>query len=251
MKVYLDLVFAANFLGDFLCLALTGSLYMKSSLLRIAAASFLGGIYGTVCVLPGFGFLSSLPAKAFAGFLLTAAAYAPVPFRQLARLWVTFIISSMLLCGAADFIIGRTPAAHAFFAVLFCACVLYCLFTVFKNRICSKYLACELCFGGKKVKACGFYDSGNRLGYDHNAMRVIVADESILKQLCGENACLLNLCEWTDTVELPFSGAAGGVLTGIRLDYVKVGGSVYRDVILGISAGPLPEKLILHCTMAG
>ena len=62
MTVYLDLVMGLNFVVDFLLLLgtnrLTGS---PPGAARAALAAAVGGLYGGMCLLPGFAFLSKLP----------------------------------------------------------------------------------------------------------------------------------------------------------------------------------------------
>ena len=81
-------------------------------------------------------------------------------------------------------------------------------------------------------------------------MRVIVASESVLKELIAPEATEANLAEWVkEPIYIPFSGAAGGIMQGIRLDYAKVLGRRYNDVVLAVCKTSMADKVILHSTM--
>ena len=252
MTIYLDLVFLMNFFGDFLCLCLTSGIYRRTPLWRRALAAAIGGIYGAAAVLPGLGFLGSLPVKAVAGVMIANAAYLPAGLVETARAACVFVISSMLLCGGAELFLKYDGQPALVLTLLGIACLLWCALAALRSRIYARHMSCVLCFKKKKVRTYGFYDSGNRLIAGENGSRVIVADSSMLAKLLGEGAALTNMTEWVNEDEIlhiPFGGAAGGVLLGLRLDYATVGGRRYDDVILGITPNRMEEKLVLHSTM--
>lgn len=251
MTIYIDLVFMTNFIGDFLCLWLASAVYRRIPVWRRIISAGVGGIYGAAAVLPGMGWLG-LPAVKFAAAIIVAAsAYLPARPAELARVTAVFLLSSMLLCGGVEMAAAAGAGQIRLVLTLFgAACLLCCVLSVVKTRIYSRYLTCELCCGGRKVRTCGFYDSGNRLLFGENGSRVIVADERILKKLFSESATAANLGEWTDNVlHIPFSGAAGGVMYGVKLDYVKIDGRRYDDVVLAVSQNHLEDGLVLHSTM--
>ena len=252
MRIYIDLVFLANFFGDFLCLCLTSAVYRRISLPRRLAAAVIGGLYGAAAVLPHMGFLGLLPVKAAAAVFIAACAYLPAPPAEALRAAAVFVISSMLLCGGAEFILSNGGGGTVILTVFGAACLLCCALTALRSRIYSRYLPCEICYHKKKLRSCGFYDSGNRLILNETGMRVIVADERVLEKLFGTGACAANLAEWVGSEEIlriPFYGAAGGELVGLKLDYAKVCGRRYDDVALGICENKLPDRIILHSTM--
>ena len=252
VRIYIDLVFSVNFLGDFLCLCLTSAAYRRITLPRRLIAAVIGGLYGAAAVLPHMEFLGLLPVKAAAAVFVAACAYLPAPPPEILRASAVFVISSMLLCGGAEFILACGGGSAVILTVFGVACLLCCALTAFKSRIYSRYLPCEICYHKKKLRSCGFYDSGNRLILSENGMRVIVADERVLEKLFGTGACAANIAEWVGTEEIlriPFYGASGGELVGLKLDYAKVCGRRYDDVVLGICENKLPDRIILHSTM--
>ena len=73
-----------------------------------------------------------------------------------------------------------------------------------------------------------------------------------MKKLFSPVATVFNINEWVASerlVSVKFSGAAGGVMQGIILDYAKVDSRRYENIILAVSENPLADALVLHSTM--
>ena len=61
MEVYLDMVMVLNFLIDFLLLTAADRLCgFQSKIRRLLLGGLIGGVYGGVCLLPGFSFMGNL-----------------------------------------------------------------------------------------------------------------------------------------------------------------------------------------------
>ena len=76
MVVYLDSIFLLNSAADAAALYATARLSgLPAAGRRLAAAALLGGTYGALCALPGWGMLSSLPAQACAAAGLVRLAF--------------------------------------------------------------------------------------------------------------------------------------------------------------------------------
>ena len=96
MVVYLDIVFLLNGAADAAALYATGRLSgLTVAGKRLASAAALGGTYGVLCALPGWGVLSSLPVQA-----CTAAALVRLAFGRregfLRRVLLFFLLSCSL-----------------------------------------------------------------------------------------------------------------------------------------------------------
>lgn len=250
MTVYADLVFAAEFFGDFLCLTLAASVAAPISVSRRAFAAALGAAYTLAAMLPGMWVLYTPPAKAAACAVIAAAAYLPCDWRTLVRGALCFVLSSMLLSGGAQLAAvreGFLPRVLTLFGV---GCITLAALGALRGRIFARYIPCILRLGKKSVHTCGFYDSGNKLYADRDGRRVIVADERLLKRLLGDDACAANMCEFADTVEVNCTVIGGGsTLRGIRLDCAYVGARRYNDVVLAVSEKKIEDRVILHSTM--
>lgn len=76
MVVYLDIVFLLNGAADAAALYATGRLSgLTVAGKRLASAAALGGTYGALCALPGWGTLSSLPVQACMAAALVRLAF--------------------------------------------------------------------------------------------------------------------------------------------------------------------------------
>lgn len=251
MIIYLDLVFLINFFGDFLCLWISSAVYRKISVWRRILTAVLGGLYGVAAAVPSLSFLTGIVCKLLCAALLAATAYFPAKTKEILRAASIFCISSMLLCGAVELVSANLTLCRLLLTLFGSACLLVCGISLVKSRIYARYLYCELCFCGKKVRINGFYDSGNRLTAD-DGESVIIADERIIKKLVSPDATAAALSEWVDCRKLKtinFGGAADGVMLGIMLDYIKADGRKYENVILAVSENRLADNLVLHSTM--
>lgn len=243
MIIYADLIFLVNFFGDWLCLWLCSAIYRRIPVWRRILAAALGGLYGVCVAVTGFELLGSLWAKTIFAVPIGAAAYMPAKPGEIARGTGAFCIASFLLTGAVEFVGMSGGVLRAILAIFGTACILVCIISVLKSRIYARYLPCELVFDGRKVHYTGFYDSGNRLISGKDGERVIIADERVMKKLFPSPPPPERV------VDIPFSSCTSGMMKGIKLDYAKVDGRRYDDVVLAISEAQLADGLVLHSTM--
>lgn len=243
MVIYADLVFLANFFGDFLCLWVCSAFYRKIPLLRRILLAILGGVYGTVIAVVGISFADNLLAKVILSIPLGAAAYMPASLKEIARGAAAFFVSAFVLSGAVLLADISGSTARKMLALFGVACIIVSLIYALKSRIYARYMPCELVCEKRRVRYLGFYDSGNRLVSEKDGECVIVADERIIKKLFPIPPPSERFAE------IPFSSCAKGVMKGIKLDYAKVDGRIYEDVVLAISETRLADSLVLHSTM--
>ena len=85
MKIYIDLIFLVNFIGDFLCLWLASALTRRIPFVRMLIAAAVGGIFGVAAALPGLGALSSIVARTVFAAFITVCACAPAPWKELLK----------------------------------------------------------------------------------------------------------------------------------------------------------------------
>ncbi len=249
MIIYADIVFLVNFFGDFLCLWLLSEICGKIPVWRRLLGAAFGGLFGVLCVCLE---LSGFSARLLGAVLITAACSLPLKIKAFLKNTVIFFFSSMLLAGGAE-LAGVNGRFRIMLALLATACLLVGALSIIRSKIYAKYLPCELCFNNKKAHFLGFYDSGNRLVSGEGGQIAVVGDERVLKGLISKEACAENLSEWIEgekIVQVPFCGAASGMMKGIVLDYLKVGDRRYERVILAVSEGELRDKLVLHSIMS-
>ena len=97
--VYLDQVFAVNFLVDY-CIVLAAARVSDVILRRgrYVLAALAGAVYAALTVLPGFGWLALLPVKAAAGLVMALIAFGSE--RRFWRCAVIFFGTAALFGGA-------------------------------------------------------------------------------------------------------------------------------------------------------
>lgn len=200
--MYLDLVMGLNFAVDFLLLVGADRLAgFPARLGRAALAAAVGGIYGGVCLLPGFRFLGGTIWR-----LVVLALMAVMAFgldRSAVRRGVLFVLLSMALGGIALGLDGGIPliVAAGGVAVL---CVIG-----FRGRADGqKYAAVELQVGEKIKKLTALYDTGNTLNDPVSGDRVLVVGANAAEDLLG-----LTQSQLKD----PIGTVASGNYSGLRL----------------------------------
>lgn len=239
--VYLDLVMLLNFLVDLLLLIGTNSLSgYPFRPWRSAAAAAVGGVYGGICLLPGFTFLSGTAWRLV--FLGLMAVIAFGWNRSALRRGVLFVFLSMALGGIA---LGL-GSGGVWALVGAAACVsLMCIIGFHGKAGAQKFALVELKMGSKHRVLTALYDTGNTLKDPVTGRPVLVVGSEVAEDLLGLS--LLQLGNPVQTVTeipglrlIPYRavGQPGGMLLAVRMDEVKMDGKKC-DVIVAFA----PQKL--------
>ena len=203
-----------------------------------------------ICAIYSNSTLSSFPCVMACAAIITVIAYAPIKAKDFCGIYTAFLISSMLLSGGTMLFTSEKTYYRIILCMIGVSCLLFFALTSLRSRIYSRHMACEIVYKSYKTSLIGFYDSGNRLFASGGDLRVIIADESVLKMLFDKSTTASNLKEWADNVtEIPFCSAVSGSLVGFTIDYAIVDSKKYTDVFLAVSKVPVRDKLILHSTM--
>lgn len=212
MKVYVDMVMGLNFLVDFLLLVGTNRLAgHPSEAKRVIPAAALGGVYGGMCMVPGFRFLGSTLWRIVSLGLMGGVAFGF--HRGIIRRVMLFILLSMALGGIA---IGL---GNGGLFTLILAAVGLCLLCAlgFQGKLGMRFVPLELNHGGKRVKLMALRDTGNTL-------RDPVTGESVL--IVGAEAASQLLGMTRQQISTPVETLASGRYSGLRLiPYRAVGQS--------------------------
>jgi stage II sporulation protein GA (sporulation sigma-E factor processing peptidase) len=219
--MYLDVLGVLNFVVDLLLLVaadrLTG---FSGKTVRKMIAAGIGGIYGCVCVLPGFTFLAgTLWRLVFLGCMGAVAFGLDV---SALRRTVLFVLLSMALGGAAVGIIGG-----GFFGILICSAVvcLMCVFAV-KGTIGTRFQTVSV----DKCRFRALLDTGNTLTDPITGEPVLIVSPKI-----GRNLLSMEETEFSDPVKalpqvkggrlIPYHTVStnGGMLLAKRFDRVTIG----------------------------
>ena len=228
LVVYLDVIILLNFLVDFLLLLGTNRLCgFPPGCLRSALAAIIGGLYGGMCLLPGFRFLGNTFWRiAFLG-VMSIIAFGVC--KNAVRRGAIFTLLNMALGGVA---IGI--GADGFLAVVFSALGVAAICVLgFSGKIGSaNYVPVELSYGNRHMRLTALQDTGNSLTDPLTGRSVLVVGADVAQKLLGLNR--EQLAVPTETVIsadvpglrlIPYRtiGQAGGMLLGMRLQDVRIG----------------------------
>lgn len=228
MEVYVDLVALVNFSVDFLLLLGTNRLCgYPPGWGRTALAAAVGGIYGGMCLVPGFHFLGNTLWR-----IVSLAVISWIAFgfsRSALRRGVVFVLLSMALGG-----IALGVGTGGFWSLIAAAaCVSLMCVVGFREKIGSVcYVPVELSYSGKHMRLTALCDTGNTLKDPITGRPVLVVDGKAAQQLTGlTKQQLQSPVEAIDQAPLPglrlipyrAVGQPGGLLLALRLQDVKIG----------------------------
>lgn len=227
--VYLDLVILLNFLVDFLLLFGTNRLAgYPASVGRTAGAAALGGIYGGVCLIPGFSFLGNTCWRLV--FLGLMAVIAFGWNRSALRRGVMFVLLSMALGGIA---LGFGSGGWLMLIGAAAGVALLCAVAFRDKPGARQYLQAELTYGKQKKHLTALCDTGNTLRDPITGGNVLVVGADVAWELLGlTDAQLAAPIETLTAARIPglrlipyrAVGQPGGMLLAIKIDSVRIGG---------------------------
>ena len=228
MTVYVDVVMGLNFLVDFLLLLGTNRLAgYPPGMLRTAAAAAVGGIYGGMCMVPGFRFLGNTLWRLVSLGFMGSVAFGVS--RGTLRRVVLFVLLSMALGGIA------TGLGHGGMPALILSAGGLCLMCAmgFQGKFGTSFVPVELTHDGRTVRLMALRDTGNTLRDPLTGEAVLVVGAEAAKALIGVTA--QEVASPVETVAsgriaglrlIPYRavGQSCGMLMAFRLDGVKIGG---------------------------
>lgn len=225
VPIYLDVLMLLNFSVDFLLLLATNRMagypvFWKRALL----AAVVGGLYGGVCVLPGFRFFSGVLWRLLVLGFMSGIAFG---FRKNSvRRGGLFFLLSMALGG-----IATSVNQHNLFTLFLCAgglCV--ACFSVFHGRAGAQYIPVEISFRGTNLKLTALKDTGNMLTDPLTGQRIVIASSMVGCRLLGlsqeeiSNPVLaVTRAPGTRLVPVQTVGDKGGMLLAKRFENVTIG----------------------------
>lgn len=226
MRVYFDLVVLLNSAVDLLLLLGTNRLSgFPPGWKRVIPAAILGGIYGGICLLPGFSFLGHSVWRIVFLALMSVIAFGWN--RSALKRSGVFLLLSMALGGMA-MNIGNKDS----FGILLAAVLIWALCRIgFGGSIGGReYVPVEIRHGTKTVSLLALRDSGNTLTDPVTGEQVLVIDAAAAEELTG-----LTVAELEEPIHsigkvpglrlIPYSsvGKSGGMLLAMRFREVRLG----------------------------
>lgn len=223
--MYIDVLMFLNFAVDLLLLIATNRLCGHRTVFRRSIlAAVLGGIYGGICMLPGFSVFGC-----FVGRLLVLSVMSVIAFglhRSIIQRAVLFVFLTMALGGIA---LGF--GENGFWGILLCAVtvVLMCLFG-FRGTAGAEYIPVSIRKGAQLLRFVALRDTGNTLTDPISGQQVLVASSGIGKRLLGVSAADLKdpvtaVHRVSGARLIPYHsvGTEGGLLLARRFEDVTIG----------------------------
>lgn len=223
--MYLDVLWFLNFSVDYLLLVATNRLSgYQTTLWRTLLAALIGGIYGSVCVLPGFVFLAGTCWRIV--FLLLIGFLAFGSNKDAIRRCALFVLLSMATGGIA---LGLGYGGTLSLILCAASVSLMCMFGL-RGRIGKRFLPVEIRHNGKCHRFTALIDTGNSLSDPITGQQALVVSSELGCRLLGDEK--LQFSDPVATMQriqgvrlIPFHtvGNAGGLLAA----------KYFRDVSIG------------------
>lgn len=234
--IYLDLVMGLNFIVDLLLLVGTNGLAgHPPAIKRALLASALGGIYGGICLVPGFYFLGHTFWRLIFLGLISGIAFGWN--RGAVRRGILFVLLSMALGGMA-LGLGSGSVLSLLFAaagvMILCVCG-------FRGKAgVRQFSRLELVLDGKRRTMTALRDTGNSLRDPVSGRQVIVVGAQAARELTGlspgELATPIETMEHSPRPGLrliPYRavGQPAGMLLGMCMDEVWLDGKKCGHIV--------------------
>lgn len=234
--VYVDVVMALNFTVDLLLLMGTNCICgYPMAFRRTALAAVLGGVYGGVCLMPGFRFLGKTVWRlVFLGLMATIAFGLD---RSALRRGAVFVFLSMALGGIA---LGLGNGGTGALIGAAAGVTLLCMIGFSGKAGQRQYTTVELILGNKRKKLTALCDTGNTLRDPITGQQVLVVGAELAWDLLGlTQQQLASPVETISALAVPglrlipyrAVGQPGGMLLAVKMDKVIVGGQVGNSIV--------------------
>ena len=232
--VYIDLVMALNFAVDFLLLLGANSLAgHHHEYKRTVTAAALGGVYGGVCLMPGFRFLGgSFWRLVFLG-LMALIAYGFD--RSALRRAVLFVLLSMALGGIA---LGFQKTGMVSLIAAASGVSMMCWVGFPRKSVGATYQKVELEYKGKRRALVALLDTGNQLTDPVTGRQVLVVGADAARELLGLTEKQLSSpldtilhCSGLRLIPYHGVGQPGGFLLAGKMDAVRMDGKPWDGMV--------------------
>ena len=267
MTVYLDQVWLINGLVDYLLLVVSGNLTAVTiRRKRILFSGMLGGIYGAMCLLPGWGFLCGLFWRLVVAAVLCLVAFGPgrLLLRQVVVLFLltaafsgVVILLTELFSAQPSFVGGNVYYPVGTGTLILTAGGAYGVITWALGRLQhhgGDIVPVSIYVEGKTVAFTALRDTGNTLRDPVTGAGVLVADKQILKKLLPKlddldishpQQCLEKIHAAYPQLSprlIPYKtvGVAHGMLVAVRPQEVKISGRK-ENLLVAFSAVPISD----------
>lgn len=269
--VYIDVLFAINFIINFLLLLATAKISrLQFSYARVVLGSFIGAVYSVFMFFPQIKVLYTIAAKIAVSFILVAATFTIHKVRTFFKVVLIFYITSFLfgaVCLAGFFFTGggggtvisngifyfNLPLRILIFSSFASYGVIRILWRIYRADKFRTYKKVEISLEGKTVCLNGLIDTGNMLKEPVTHTPVVVAQFEPLQPILPDSfkeayatmhSTPENLILNSEGGEMasrlriiPFSslGNSRGMMLGFKPDFVTIDKRISENIIIGIS----------------
>ena len=267
-SVYIDVLFAINFIINILLIEASGIITATySPWYRVLLASLLGAGYAVCIFFPDLGFLYTAVMKVAFSALIVFCAFKIKKLKHFFALFGAFYAVSFVFGGCVVALVSLTSFGRKTGAVysngiiyfdlpwqvLFISTLVAYALIVAMGRIRKKKIATEsvkrdieIHINGTVVEVTAIIDTGNTLFDPISGDPVIVCEYERIKNVFPEGKAgpdmVERLAEYGIRARLvPYSsvGSQNGVMTAFRPDMVKIGGREAKKCVIGICETPL------------
>lgn len=259
MTVYLDLIFIENVLMNYIILFATTVIVKnktKHKQIRSLLSSSIGSIYAVIVYLDILSAYSNIFTKLILSVVMVYIAFAPKNIKHLLKELLIFYLTSFIFGGCTFALIyflkpenvqinnGVFVGIYPIKVTIIAGCIAFIVtqiaFTINRSRLNAKnqYIEIEIIYKNNKVKTKALIDSGNLVKDPISNLPVIILERSEFKQLVSEEFLKFidgilggdiqnnqDLQEDLTKIRMvPFMsiGKDNGMLTGIRIDKIKI-----------------------------
>jgi len=234
--IYVDVVMCLNFAVDLLLLVGSNGLAgHPPGVKRALPAALMGGVYGGMCLMPGFSFLGHTVWRLIFLTLMSVMAFGWSP--SALRRGLLFVLLSMALGGIA-LGLGNGDAVSLLGAAAGVA--ILCILGFRSGAGTRQYRKVDLLLNGKRRSLVALCDTGNSLRDPITGRQVIVVGADIAWELAGLTARELESPMDTmaasgrpDLRLIPYRavGQPAGMLLGMRMDEVLMDGKKCGHIV--------------------
>ncbi len=245
--IYIDRLFALNFIVDYLILIVTAricGIFMRRKRYGFSAA--FGAAYAVFSVLPDTAFLSAFPVKILAGVLMSLIAFRGET--KLMRCTFVFFAVSALFGGAIWAVSmqsdGRLHVPLSFGTLILSFIVIYALMSlVFRRSVKgrdNRISRMRITHFGKSVEVSALRDSGNTLFDPISGAGAVIISPTTAGEFFGA-------ADWSKPTEavthntgmrlIPYNavGVESGLLAAFRPDELRLDDKPRDDLIVAVS----------------
>ncbi|HZK34722.1 MAG TPA: sigma-E processing peptidase SpoIIGA [Bacillota bacterium] len=203
---YIDVIWLNNTLVNFLLLYLVWRIEKNTSpIWRLWCSAGIGALYAVLLLVPGYNFLSYLPAKLILSILMVLTAYKICDIRDFLKLSGFFYGITFLLGGAAFgllyftgkevmidkgiFFIKDFPLRLIIYSAVLIIMLYRLIWPILLRRININSLIykIELCFDGNSISLDALLDTGNELHDPVSKSPVMVVEYGLIKQILPQD----------------------------------------------------------------